>query len=100
MTTLDQALQHHKAGRLEEAEAAYRELLAREPEHADALHWLGVMAYQLGQHETAVELIGRALALNPNYVEAHNNLGLALRARGQMTRAMSAYRHYRPRARP
>ena len=92
MTTLDQALEHHKAGRLEEAEAAYRELLAREPEHADALHWLGVMAYQLGQHETAVELIGRALALNPNYVEAHNNLGLALRARGQMTQAVSAYR--------
>ena len=92
MTPLEQALQHHKAGRLKEAEAIYREILAREPTHPDALHWLGVMAYQLGQHETAVELIERALARQPDYAEAHNNLGLALRARGQMTGAVSAYR--------
>ncbi len=38
------------------------------------------MAYQSGQHETAVELIGRALARQPDYANAHNNLGLALRA--------------------
>ncbi len=92
MTELDQALEHHKAGRLQEAEALYRELLAREPEHPDALHWLGVVAFQGGQHERAVELIGRALAFKQDYAEAHNNLGLALRAAGRLAEAVAAYR--------
>jgi len=55
-------LAHHQAGRLAQAETLYRETLALEPDHADALHLLGVLASQIGRHDVAVELIDRAIA--------------------------------------
>ena len=91
MTELDQALQHHKAGRLEEAEVAYRELLAREPEHADALHLLGVLSAQSGNPQAAVELIEQAIASNPRIPDYHNNLGEAYRAAQAFDQAVAAY---------
>ena len=57
------AIQHHQAGRLQAAEQIYRQILAVEPNHADALHLLGVIASQAGKHEVAVEYIGRAIGL-------------------------------------
>ena len=43
------AIEHHQAGRLAEAEGIYRQVLARFPDHTDALHLLGVLAGQTGQ---------------------------------------------------
>ena len=54
------ALEHHRAGRHAEAEAAYRRVLAEDAEHADALCHLGLLAGQLGRHEEAVALIEEA----------------------------------------
>jgi protein O-GlcNAc transferase len=88
----DLALQHHRAGRLAEAEAGYRQILAAHPEHADALHLLGVIAHQVGRHDLAAEWIRQAIVLNPNFPTAHCNLGEALRALGQVDEAMAAYR--------
>ena len=51
------AIQHHQAGRLQAAEQIYRQILAVEPNHADAIHLLGVIAHQVGKHEIAVEYI-------------------------------------------
>ena len=51
-------LQHHQAGRLQAAEQIYRQILAVEPNHADAIHLLGVIAHQVRQdHAIAVEYI-------------------------------------------
>ena len=86
------ALQHHQSGRVAEAENIYREILAVEPQHADALHLLGVLAHQAGRNDLAVELISQALALKPNYPEACCNLGTALKARGQLDAAIAALR--------
>src|SRR3990167_8392454 len=69
------ALQHHQAGRLPEAEALYRQILQAQPDHPDALHLLGMIAYQVGKHEVAVEYVKQAIALNPSVAEFHNNLG-------------------------
>lgn len=55
------ALQHHQAGRLREAEQFYRQMVARQPGHVDAMHYLGVIAYQMGRLDAALELIGRAI---------------------------------------
>jgi predicted O-linked N-acetylglucosamine transferase (SPINDLY family) len=89
----DLALQYHHAGRLREAEQYYRQTLAQQPQHADALHLLGVLAHQAGQIDIAVDFICRAIALNPNRPEAHYNLGNALRDGGLFDAAIAAYRH-------
>ncbi|MFQ5756258.1 MAG: tetratricopeptide repeat protein [Acidiferrobacterales bacterium] len=91
MATLNQALAHHQAGRLKEAEALYREVLAREPEHADALHLLGVLTAQNGNPQGAVALIEQAIDLNPRVPEYYNNLGEAFRALNQLQKAIAAY---------
>jgi len=45
------ARQHHKAGQLAQAETLYRQILQQQPNHPDALHLLGVIAYQAGRHD-------------------------------------------------
>jgi tetratricopeptide (TPR) repeat protein len=87
------ALSHHQAGRLRDAEQLYRQILAAQPEHAEALHLLGVIAHQVGEHQVAVDLIRRAISLKPEFPEAYSNLGNALRAMGQTNEAIAAYRH-------
>jgi predicted O-linked N-acetylglucosamine transferase (SPINDLY family) len=95
-TTVEQAFEiavgHHRAGRLADAERVYRQVLARFPEHAGALHLLGTVALQTGHLEAAVDLIGRAIALNPEVAEPHCNLGEALRLAGQPARAIVSLR--------
>ncbi len=86
------AVQHQQAGQLPQAESLYRQILAQQPNHVDALHLLGVIAAQVGRNDVAVDLIGRAIALDPNSPAAHNNFGNALRATGQLDRAIVAYR--------
>ncbi len=54
------ALEAHKEGRLEEAVAVYREILTTQPDHADALHLLGVALHQMGRNDEARPLIERA----------------------------------------
>jgi Flp pilus assembly protein TadD len=77
----------HQAGRLREAEEAYRRILAGEPGHADALHLLGVLAHQHGRDDLAVDYIGRAIARAGRRPEFHCNLGLVLNRLGRPTEA-------------
>jgi predicted O-linked N-acetylglucosamine transferase (SPINDLY family) len=84
-------LQHHGAGRLREAEALYSEALAEDPQNIDALHFLGVIALQRGDHARAVALISQALSCNAANPPAFNNLGLALAAQGKRREAVSAW---------
>lgn len=86
-----EALRAHQSGQLAEAERRYREILAREPRHADSLHLLGVLAFQRGQHASAVELIGQAIAVKSDVPFYHNNRGLALNALGRTAEAAAHY---------
>ena len=76
---LNQGMALHRQGKLADAERCYGEVLQRQPEHFGALHLLGVIARQTRRTERGVELIKRAIGLNPNVAEAHSNLGNALR---------------------
>ena len=75
--TLQQALSLHRAGRLKEAEAGYRRVLATQPGDPDALHYLGLIAHQSGRYADAVDLIRQAIAARPrptfwyNLAQAH-----------------------------
>jgi tetratricopeptide (TPR) repeat protein len=85
-------LRLHHAGRLTDAESAYRAVLAADPDNFDALHMLGVVAHQLGDHRQAVVLISRALRHNASHAPAHNNLGNAFDAQGMHEEALECYR--------
>jgi protein O-GlcNAc transferase len=89
---LDAAITHHQAGRLAEAEASYRRVLATEPDHPDALHLLGAIAQQAGRHDLAVDLIRRAIRRNGRNQFYFCNLGLALRNLGMVDDAVAACR--------
>ena len=82
----------HQGGRLTEAEALYRSVLAVNPRHADALHLLGVVALQSGRNEVAAELIQRALRIRPGLAQYHSSLGSALKGLGKADEAIAAYR--------
>ena len=68
--TIDQALlnavESHKAGKLQDAESLYRAILQAQPNHPDANHNLGVMAVSLNKSEAALPLFKIALEANPN----------------------------------
>ncbi|MEE4358637.1 MAG: tetratricopeptide repeat protein, partial [Desulfococcaceae bacterium] len=88
---LIKAVQHHQAGRLDQAEEMYRDILRAEPENPDVLHFLGVTAHQKGEHDTAAELMQRALVLfkgNPLYF---SNLAAVFQAQGKPEQALASY---------
>jgi predicted O-linked N-acetylglucosamine transferase (SPINDLY family) len=82
------ALTHHQAGRRAEAEAIYRQVLARDPEHADALHWLGVLVGEAGDLNGALALLERAAARAPGVPEFQSNLGEFYRRAGRLNEAI------------
>jgi protein O-GlcNAc transferase len=84
------ALDHHKAGRLPEAERLYRQVCAADPNHAGGFHRLGVVAHQLGR-PAAAELLKRAVTLQPDIAEAHNDLGNVLGAQGKFVQAVACF---------
>ena len=85
-------LEHHKAGRLDEAERLYHQILSADARHADCLHLLGVLARQRGHLERAVEMFNKAIAIKPDYPEALYNLGLAYQDQGQLAEAVASYK--------
>jgi predicted O-linked N-acetylglucosamine transferase (SPINDLY family) len=90
--TFDLALRHHQAGRMAEAERNCRQVLAQQPNHADALNLLGVLAAQANRLDAAVELIRRAIQLKPDGALAHNNLANVLTGMCQLDEAVASYR--------
>jgi protein O-GlcNAc transferase len=84
-------LAHHRVGRLAEAEACYRQVLAAEGDHPDALHLLGVIAHQVKRADLAVQLIGRAIERNDRNPDYLSNLGNALAELKQFGEALASY---------
>ena len=84
---IDLALEHHRAGRLNQAEQIYRQVLAAEPRNPWALQLLGMIAHQVGNSKVAIELINRAIAIDPTPPDFHNNLGEIYRTTGKLQEA-------------
>lgn len=85
-------LAFHQAGRLDDAERMYQQVLELDPRQADALHLLGVVAEQRGRPDEAAALIRKAIAVNGKVATFHSNLGNALHSCGRLDEAAAAYR--------
>jgi Flp pilus assembly protein TadD len=87
-----QAVGHHQAGRLDDAAACYRQVLALEPDLAGAHHNLGNALFAQGKLELAEASYRRALILQPGLASAHNNLGIVLYEQDRLDEAVACYR--------
>jgi predicted O-linked N-acetylglucosamine transferase (SPINDLY family) len=85
-------MRHHQQGEVQPAEQRCREALALDPDNAEALHLLGILAYQAGNYQAAAAFVGKAIARNPHVPDFHSNLGLVRRWLGDLDGAILAFR--------
>ena len=90
--SFEAGLAHHRAGRLPQAEAIYRQILASEPDHVDSLRLLAFASLQAGRADRALDLTIRAVKLEPCNSLHHSNMAAALRALGRKDEAIASYR--------
>jgi tetratricopeptide (TPR) repeat protein len=88
---LDKGLGHHQAGRLREAEQVYQEILRGNPQYANALHLLGLLQHQQGQHEVALKNIRRAISVLPRSELFWANLAAVYHALERYREAADGY---------
>jgi predicted TPR repeat methyltransferase len=74
------------------ADEIYRTVLEAAADHADALHFSGVLAHQQADSEQAVALIERSVELEPDRADWHSNLGIVRQERVELDAAVAAYR--------
>jgi len=93
MDLMARAVQHHRAGRLDEAATAYMNVLRQQPDNADALNLLGLVTHRLGHGEEALVLMERAVQADPELAPAWANRGLVLRGLGRLDDARDSVLH-------
>jgi tetratricopeptide (TPR) repeat protein len=91
LSHLQSAIELHQQGKLDQAQVMYSQLLEIEPRNADALHLLGLIAYQTGTHQAAVDLIGQAIEIFPNVASYYSNQGNALKELKQLDAAVASF---------
>ena len=90
-TRFVEAVAAHRNGQMQRAQALYMLILATQPRHIGALHFLGVLHYQTGNPERALTLLDKAIAIYPDDPSAHSNRGNALRLLGDVLAAYDSY---------
>jgi tetratricopeptide (TPR) repeat protein/SAM-dependent methyltransferase len=88
---LQEAARMHSQGALADAASRYRQVLQGEPEHAQALYHLAVIACQQGRFDEGIELAQRSLASAPRQPRAQNLLGMALSRLGRQQDALASF---------
>lgn len=68
------------------------EIRRLQPQNPDALHLLGVLAYQANQAEEAIRLIAAAIKVHKHFPPMHGNLALAKLAAGDLNGAKASAR--------
>ena len=76
---LQQAISFYQAGQLQQAEQICQQILRDFPKHAETLHLLGIIAYQIGDYRIATSLIAQAIEIDSNQSSFFYNVGNALR---------------------
>jgi protein O-GlcNAc transferase len=88
---LQHALAFHQQGMLSDAKKIYEDILKQQPNHFDALHLLGMIAWQTKNPHQGEELIGKAIKVNPASAAAYSNRGNALRDLKRVEEALASY---------
>jgi predicted O-linked N-acetylglucosamine transferase (SPINDLY family) len=91
-TILENALRLHQAGQFEDAEQQYRQVLARSPDEADALHLLGMLTGQTARYDESRQLLERAVEIEPDNPFYLGTLGDLLLRMGDRTEALNILR--------
>ena len=86
------AVEHFRGGRLADAEMICGRILGVAPEHPDVLQLLGIISAQSAKPQAAVDYFRRAVAVHPEWADAHGNLGNALREQGRFEEAAVSLR--------
>lgn len=89
---LQQAVQFHQAGQLDQAHDLYQEILKTQPDNHNALNLLGMLAQQANMHDEAIGFFQRAIKSLPSFNEAHNNLGNSLCALGRKAEGIDEFK--------
>jgi Tfp pilus assembly protein PilF len=89
---LQLAVQHHRAGRLSEAQQLYRGILQFLPDHPVVNNSLGIALKGQGKSDEAAVVFQRLVAVAPDYAPGHSNLGNILFEQGKLKEAEAAYR--------
>ena len=88
---LEAAIERHKNGQLVAANLIYQEIRKSEPNNIDALNLSGVLSSQIGQHDIALNLLSKAIDIDPGFAEAFNNRGAVLKELEQLKEALKHY---------
>jgi tetratricopeptide (TPR) repeat protein/glycosyltransferase involved in cell wall biosynthesis len=88
---VDEAIAHHRSGRLTEAERVCSRILEAQPKYFDAIHLLGAIRHRQGRHGEALDLLDSALAIRPDDAQAFHNRGNALKGLGRLDEAVASY---------
>lgn len=82
---------YHRAGLFEQAAVCCREVLALDPDNAEALNLLGLVLHHQGRPEQALEWFDRAIDVDPNRTAPHVNRGAALRDLHRPQEALASF---------
>ncbi len=86
-----QAVQLHQRGQFAQAQLLYEQVIKAQPKHFQALHLRGVIAFQTGNYQTAVDWIGKAIRIDGSHAAFYCNLGNAQLKLKQLYAAVVSY---------
>ncbi len=89
---MQMANQYLQSGRIDQAEALYRQILAAEPANAAVCSALGKIYYSQEKHEQAIRYLEKAVELDPDNIPSRMKLGDSLRNHGFLEQAKHQYR--------
>jgi protein O-GlcNAc transferase len=89
--TLKQAAMLQQAGDLKEARRLLKVVLRKQPDQFEALHLMGLIEAQRGNHEKSEKFFADTIRVNPGSAEAHANLGNVQRELGKLEPALVSF---------
>lgn len=88
---LQEAVSYHQGKEFDRAEVIYQKILRIDPGHVDAMHLMGMVASERGEHTRAIDLVGSAFSIVPTDHVIARNMGVVCRRAGRLDQAIESY---------